>query len=141
MKTIRVVAAVIADNLEQPIKIFATERGYGEFKGQWEFPGGKVEKGENPEAALRREIRAKLEPDIAVGQYLGTVEYDYPTFHLSMACYLCQVNAGKLTLLEHLAAQWLTREQLHTVNWLPADEIVVDWVEKVVKGSKLKESD
>ena len=121
MKTIRVVAAVICNSLEQPTKIFATARGYGDFKGQWEFPGGKIEAGESPEVALIREIKEELDADITVGALIDTIEYDYPTFHLSMDCYWCVVTGGALKLLEAQEARWLTKDALGSVQWLPAD--------------------
>lgn len=117
MKTIHVVAAIITHNG----KIFCTQRGYGEFKDGWEFPGGKIEPGETPEEALVREIREELDTDIAIDSFFDNVEYDYPAFHLSMKCYLCHVTGGKLTLLEHEAARWLGPEELDRVDWLPAD--------------------
>lgn len=117
IKTINVVAAIIVKDG----KVFATQRGYGEFKDWWEFPGGKVEAGENPEDALKREISEELATEIRVGEYLTTVEYDYPKFHLSMKCYLCAVISGKLSLLEHEAACWLSKDEFDTVKWLPAD--------------------
>lgn len=117
MKTVRVVAAIIIhDN-----RIFATQRGYGEFKNGWEFPGGKIEAGEAPEEALVREIKEELDTLIEVGELIDTVEYDYPAFHLSMDCFICRIIAGHLVLKEHKAAKWLTREQLDSVDWLPAD--------------------
>lgn len=122
MKTIRVVAAVIRDK----DKIFATARGYGEFKGQWEFPGGKIEEGESPQQALVREIKEELEADITVGELVGTVEYDYPAFHLSMDCFWCEVAAGELVLKEAEAAKWLSKEDLYSVQWLPADVILIE---------------
>lgn len=122
MKTINVVAAIIIkDN-----KIFATQRGYGEFKDGWEFPGGKVEQGEAPENAIVREIKEELDTVIEVKEYFDTVEYDYPNFHLSMKCYICTVVSGKLELLEHEAAKWLDKDSLDTVDWLPADFGLVD---------------
>ena len=122
MKTINVVAAIIIkDN-----KIFATQRGYCEFKDGWEFPGGKVELGEAPENAIVREIKEELDTVIEVIEYFDTVEYDYPNFHLSMKCYICTVVSGKLELLEHEAAKWLDKESLDTVDWLPADLGLVD---------------
>ncbi len=124
MKTVKVVAAVIRkDN-----KIFATERGYGEFKDMWEFPGGKIEKGESGPDALKREIREELDTIIEVGDYIDTIEYDYPTFHLSMECYWCTVKEGKLTLLEHENALWLDSSSLLSVEWLPADLVIIDKV-------------
>ena len=117
MKTIRVVAAVIKDGE----RIFATQRGYGEFKDGWEFPGGKIEVGETPQDALRREIREELDTEIQVGEKIDTVEYDYPTFHLSMDCFWCKVVEGKLVLLEAEASRWLKKEELYSVDWLPAD--------------------
>lgn len=117
MKTVRVVAAIIIhDN-----RIFATQRGYGEFKDGWEFPGGKIEAGETPQDALVREIKEELDTEIKVGELIDTVEYDYPSFHLSMDCFICQIISGNLELKEHEAAKWLTREQLDSVDWLPAD--------------------
>lgn len=122
MKTINVVAAIIIkDN-----KIFATQRGYGEFKDGWEFPGGKVEQGEAPENAIVREIKEELDTVIEVKEYLDTVEYDYPNFHLSMKCYICAVVSGKIELLEHEAAKWLDKDSLDSVAWLPADLGLVD---------------
>ena len=127
MKTVRVVAAVIkaiADNGE-PI-IFATQRGYGDFKDGWEFPGGKIEEGETPQEALKREIMEELDTEISVGELINTVEYDYPTFHLSMDCFWCEVVKGDLVLKEHEAAKWVTKEQLNSVAWLPADIKLVE---------------
>lgn len=117
MKTINVVAAVIM----KEGKVFATQRGYGEFKDGWEFPGGKVEAGESPEEALRREIREELEVEVNVGDLIDTIEYDYPAFHLSMKCYACTIAGGSPHLLEHEAARWLSADQLGSVAWLPAD--------------------
>lgn len=122
MKTINVVAAIIIkDN-----KIFATQRGYGEFKDGWEFPGGKVEQGEAPENAIVREIKEELDTVIEVKEYFDTVEYDYPNFHLSMKSYICTVVSGKFELLEHEAAKWLDKDSLDSVAWLPADLGLVD---------------
>lgn len=126
MKMIEVVAAIII----QDNKIFATQRGYGEFKDGWEFPGGKIENGETPEAALVREIREELATDISVDKYLCTVNHDYPEFHLTMNCYICSIVEGTLTLREHEAAKWLDRGQLWSVEWLPADVEVVKALEK-----------
>lgn len=116
-KRIEVVAAIILDEG----KIFATQRGYGEFKDGWEFPGGKMEQGETPEQALKREIREELDVEIEVGQLFDTVEYDYPSFHLTMHCFLCTIKSGELILKEHEAAKWLNKESLDSVEWLPAD--------------------
>ena len=127
MKAIRVVAAVI----RKGNRIFATQRGYGEFKDGWEFPGGKIEPGETPQEALVREIREELETEIRVGDLIDTIEYDYPAFHLSMDCFWCEIVEGSLELKEHEAAKWLDRESLYTVDWLPAD---VGLVEKIRKG-------
>lgn len=129
MKTIHVVAAIITDASGS---IFATQRGYGEWKDWWEFPGGKIEPGETPEEALRREIREELDIDITVGRLLATVEYDYPAFHLSMQCYLCTLPAGTPHLLEHEDARWLTREDLDSVRWLPADECIIKQLRDVI---------
>ncbi len=127
MKIVRVVAAIIkARNAGGEPMIFATQRGYGEFKDGWEFPGGKIEEGETPQEALVREIREELETEIAVGGLIDTVEYDYPTFHLSMDCFWAEVVSGDLVLREHEAARWLTRDQLDSVEWLPADITLVD---------------
>lgn len=121
MKTVHVVAALIINQ----DKVFATQRGYGEFKDGWEFPGGKIEPGETPEQAIKREIQEELATEIRVEKPLTTVEYDYPTFHLSMECFLCKVEKGNLTLLEHEAARWLSYDELDDLDWLPADRIVV----------------
>ena len=126
MKTIRVGAAVI----EKDGRIFATQRGYGKYKDWWEFPGGKIEPGEMPEQALAREIREELTADISVDEYLTTVEYDYPEFHLSMACFWCSIRDGQLTLLEHEAARWLPLGDLRQVKWLPADLLVIEEIEQ-----------
>ena len=126
MKTVRVVAAVIkAENGKgQPI-IFATQRGYGDLKGGWEFPGGKIEEGETPQEALKREIMEELDTEISVGDLIDTFEYDYPTFHLSMDCFWCQIVKGDLVLKEHEAAKWLSKDELDSVEWLPADMIII----------------
>lgn len=125
MKTIHVVAAVILHEG----KVFATQRGYGEFAGGWEFPGGKIELGESPEEALVREISEELESIVAIDSFLCQIEYDYPSFHLSMGCYLCAVTDGSLRLVEHSAAKWLGAEDLRSVDWLPADLDAVDVLE------------
>ena len=127
MKTIRVVAAVIKATNDNGEKIiFATERGYGEFKGGWEFPGGKIEPGETPQQALCREIMEELDTKIQVGDLIDTIEYDYPAFHLSMDCFWCEVVSGNLVLKEHEAARWLTSDELDSVEWLPADVTLID---------------
>jgi len=133
VKTIRVVAAVIKATNEkgEPI-IFATQRGYGDFKGGWEFPGGKIEEGETPQEALVREIREELDTEIVVGELIETIEYDYPTFHLSMDCFWVEIVSGDLVLKEHDAAKWLTKEELGTVEWLPADITLVESVSKSI---------
>ena len=128
MKTIEVVAAIIIHNDQ----IFATQRGYGEFKDGWEFPGGKMEPGETPQQALVREIREELDTEIEVGSLVETVEYDYPNFHLTMHCFLCTIRSGELVLKEHEATKWLTREELDSVDWLPADVKVVEKLKALV---------
>ena len=126
MKTIRVVAAVIKENN----RIFATARGYGDYKGMWEFPGGKIEPGETPQEALRREIQEELTADIDVGELIYTIEYDYPAFHLSMDCFWCTIRSGNLTLREAEQAGWLTGEELRKVSWLPADLLLIEKIEE-----------
>ena len=121
MKTVRVVAGIIIEDG----KVFATQRGYGEFKDGWEFPGGKIEQGETPEVAVVREIMEELDTEVEVKELFHTVEYDYPKFHLSMDCFICKIKKGDLVLKEHEAAKWLTKEKLGTVEWLPADVTVM----------------
>ena len=129
MKVIRVDASVIkAANEQGEPMIFATQRGYGDLKGGWEFPGGKIEEGETPKEALKREIMEELDTEIKVGKLIDTIEYDYPTFHLSMDCFWCEIVKGELVLKEHEAARWLTREQLGEVEWLPADVTLIEKV-------------
>ncbi len=125
-KNIRVVAAVIREDG----RVFATQRGYGNYKDWWEFPGGKIEPGETPEAAVVREIQEELGTKVAVDRFLATVEYDYPEFHLSMDCFFCHIEEGELTLLEHEAAKWLPLGNLRQVNWLPADILVIEAIEQ-----------
>lgn len=128
MKIIKVAAAVITHSNE----IFATQRGYGDFKGGWEFPGGKVEPGETPRQALKREIMEELGAEIEVGEWIDKIEYDYPDFHLSMDCFWCMVKSGKLVLKEHEAARWLTKETLDSVDWLPADRGLIEKVKESI---------
>ena len=128
MKTIRVVAAVI----RKGDKIFATQRGYGELKGGWEFPVGKIEDGETPQEALKREIEEELDTEILVGELIDTIEYDYPTFHLSMDCFWCEIVEGRLVLKEHEAARWLDRKTLDDVEWLPADVTLVGKIKETL---------
>ena len=135
-KTVKVVAAmifatVVKDGKEERI-VFATQRGYGEYKDGWEFPGGKVEDGETPKEALAREIKEELDTTIDVGQYIGTIEYDYPAFHLSMDCFAAEIVEGDLVLKEHEAAKWLSKETLYSVDWLPADVTILGAVEKLL---------
>ena len=132
MKTIKVVAAIIkAVNKNGENIIFTTQRGYGDFKGGWEFPGGKIEDGETPQEALKREIMEELETEIRVGDLIDTIEHDYPTFHLSMDCFWAEIISGDLVLKEHEAAKWLTRDELDSVEWLPAD---VTLIKKIRNG-------
>lgn len=134
MKQIEVVAAIIHDNKG---RIFVTQRGYGEYKDWWEFPGGKMEAGEMPEEALKREIREELETRIVVEELVETVEWDYPQFHLTMHCYLCHVESGHLELKEHEAAKWLNKDELESVNWLPADWELVRKLDKELEEESM----
>ena len=127
-KKVKVVAAIIRDE----DKIFATQRGYGDFKGGWEFPGGKIEAGETPQEALVREIKEELETEIRVGELIETIEYDYPTFHLSMDCFWAEIVSGDLVLTEHAAAKWLTKAELDSVDWLPADITLIDKIKAAI---------
>ena len=126
MKTIEVAAAVIVDSFENTTAVFATERGYGEFKGQWEFPGGKIEVGETPQQALIREIQEELTVKIKVGKLIDTIEYDYPKFHLSIKFFLCVIVDGEIIFKEAEDAKWLNKNELYSVDWLPADRIIVE---------------
>lgn len=128
MKNILVVAAIIVEGN----KIFTTQRGYGEFKGWWEFPGGKIEKGETPEEALKREIKEELDTKIEVIKYVANIEYDYPTFHLSMKCFECRVLEGHLTLLEAENAKWVNKEEIDSIDWLPADKTIIEQVKALI---------
>ena len=127
-KRIEVVAAIIINKG----KVFATQRGYGEFKDGWEFPGGKMEQGETPQQALMREIQEELDTEIEVGELLETMEYDYPNFHLTMHCFFCTIKSGDLVLKEHEAAKWLIRETLDSVDWLPADEGLIEKIKELI---------
>ena len=128
MKTIRVAAAVICDSMISRKRIFATARGYGDYRGRWEFPGGKIEAGETPQQALIREIREELDTVVTVGDRIGRVEYDYPDFHLSMDCFWCGIEEGHLTLLEAEDARWLEKGTLESVPWLPADAMLIETI-------------
>lgn len=132
MKQVQVVAAVIVRDHQ----VFATQRGYGEFRGGWEFPGGKIEPGETAEQALAREIREELEAEIAVREPIGSVEYDYPSFHLSMQCFLCEPVSCRAVLKEHEAARWLSAEELMSVDWLPADRTLIGKIREILTGQK-----
>ena len=133
MKTVKVVAAIIkAVNENGETIIFATQRGYGDFKGGWEFPGGKIESGETPQEALKREIIEELDTEVSVGELMDTVEYDYPQFHLSMDCFWCQIVRGNLVLKEHEAARWLDKDTIDDVEWLPADVTLIDIVRREI---------
>lgn len=128
MKTIEVVAAIIIKDGE----VFATQRGYGEFKGWWEFPGGKIESGECPQEALVREVREELDAEISVDQLIDIIEWDYPTFHLTMYCYICTLNSESIHLNEHEAAIWLSRENLSALEWLPADKLLIEKITELL---------
>ena len=136
MKQITVSGAVILRTNPQTNKkeIFATQRGYGDYKDGWEIPGGKLEPGETPEACIVREIREELATEIKAEKILGVVEYDYPSFHLTMHCILCTIVSGELKLLEHEAAKWVTKETLRSVDWLPADQLILDKIEEILQG-------
>lgn len=130
LKTINVVAAIICNDLNNKTKVFITRRGYGEYKGWWEFPGGKIESGETPQEALVREIREELATKIVVGDLIKTIEYEYPSFHLSMDCFWAEVESGELELKEAEAARWLAKDELDDVDWLPADELLIDMIKE-----------
>ena len=137
MKTVKVVAAIIkAVNVNGETIIFATQRGYGDFKGGWEFPGGKIESGETPQEALKREIIEELDTEVSVGELMDTVEYDYPQFHLSMDCFWCQIVRGNLVLKEHEAARWLTKDELNNVEWLPADITLIEKIRNLLSMTR-----
>ena len=137
MKTVKVVAAIIkAVNENGETIIFATQRGYGDFKGGWEFPGGKIESGETPQEALKSEIIEELDTEVSVGELMDTVEYDYPQFHLSMDCFWCQIVRGNLVLKEHEAARWLTKDELNNVEWLPADITLIEKIRNLLSMTR-----
>ena len=137
MKTVKVVAAIIkAVNENGETVSFAKQRGYGDFKGGWEFPGGKIESGETPQEALKREIIEELDTEVSVGELMDTVEYDYPQFHLSMDCFWCQIVRGNLVLKEHEAARWLTKDELNNVEWLPADITLIEKIRNLLSMTR-----